>query len=91
MHEWLYPKDIASTTTEAPRTSETPEQASALRYLTVERGCTAELFKDFLDMVHARFYLVRRDIGRYMGRLQVSASGTGEQELTGSRNKTRRS
>jgi hypothetical protein len=72
VHEWLYPKDIASTTTEAPRTSETPEQAAALRYLTVERGCTAELFKDFLDMVHARFYLVRRDIGRYMGRFQVS-------------------
>jgi anaphase-promoting complex subunit 2 len=70
-HEWLYPKNIPSTVTELDRPSETPEQATALRFLIREQKCTAELFKDFLDMVHARFFLVRRDIARYMGQFQV--------------------
>ena len=38
----------------------------------MERGRTGEVFAEFLEVVHERFYLVRRDIGRYMGRFQVS-------------------
>lgn len=43
----------------------------------MERGRTGEVFAEFLEVVHERFYLVRRDIGRYMGRFQVSHAGWG--------------
>ncbi|GFZ51497.1 hypothetical protein JCM24511_09264 [Saitozyma sp. JCM 24511] len=65
--EWLYPRDIGSASYSG-KPNETAEVTGAFEHLK-QTGRTREVFDEFLDAVNARFFLVRRDISRYINAL----------------------
>ena len=69
---YFAPRDIGSSLN-PPRPVEDPKQIAAISFLD-ENGRREDMVNEAMDMMQDSFGLVRRDVARYMGRLQVSAS-----------------
>ncbi|KAK4687974.1 anaphase-promoting complex subunit 2, partial [Tremellales sp. Uapishka_1] len=69
---FLYPRDV-SVSRSGSKASETPKVTAAFKYVA-EEGKAGMLYQDFMELVAARFYLVQRDIRRFMNRLQETSA-----------------